>query len=58
MVPLAVQDIDLAPAPVNLGWIWSLGASLGRGSSFLGPGERSWVFSIWLSGGELCQGWS
>lgn len=57
-MPLGVQDIDLAPSPVNLGWVWSLGPSLGRGSTFLGPEERSWGFSICLSGGELSQGWS
>lgn len=42
MVPLGVQDVDLAPAPVNLGWVWNLGHSLGRGIFF--PGTR---------GGEL-----
>ena len=47
VVPLGVQDIDLAPSPVNLGWVWSLGP---RGFTFLGPGARSWGFSICLSG--------
>ena len=46
-MPLGVQDIDLAPSPVNLGWVWSLGP---RGFTFLGPGARSWGFSICLSG--------
>lgn len=45
------------PAPVGLGWVWSPGPSLWspirRGPTLLGPEERSWGFSIRLSGHEL-----